>query len=80
MDVLVGDPVSGGDTRVRLSDEFSVLEDLTALVDIDQRDLVAIGNGLLCLDGLDVVPVTVGDGLAFWDFPDTGHDIVSRVH
>ena len=80
VDVLVGDPVSGGDTRVRLSDEFSVLEDLTALVDIDQRDLVAIGNGLLCLDGLDVVPVTVGDGLALWDFPDTGHDIVSRVH
>ena len=80
VDVFMGDPVPGGDTRVRLSDEFSVLDDFIALVDIDQRDLVAVRNGVLCLDGFDVVPVTVGDGLAFRDFPDAGHDVVSRVH
>ena len=80
VDVFMGDPVPGGDTRIRLSDEFSVLDDFIALVDIDQRDLVAVRNGVLCLDGFDVVPVTVGDGLAFRDFPDAGHDVVSRVH
>ena len=73
------DPVAGGDVDVRLADEFSVLVDFIAFGEIDQRDLVAIGNVFFCFDGFYCIAVTVCDGLAFCDLTDTGHDVVFRV-
>ena len=80
VDVFMGDPVSCGDERICLSDEFSVLDDFIALVDIDQRDLMAIGDGFFRFDGFDFVSVTVCDSLAGGHFPHAGDDVVFRVH
>lgn len=72
-------PVTGRNGRVRLADEFTILDDFIAFPNIHKRDLVTIRNGFFRDDGLDGFPVTPCDGLTFCDFTDTGHDDIFLI-
>lgn len=79
VDVLMVHPVTGRNGRVRLADEFTILDDFIAFPNIHKRDLVTIRNGFFRDDGLDGFPVTPCDGLTFCDFTDTGHDVIFLI-
>ena len=59
---------------------LAVLDDVLALFQIDQRDLVAVGDILFCLHGTELVALAVDHILTGGNFRYTGHDIVLLIH
>ena len=76
VDVFMVDQMALGDGTVGLADQLAVLEDLGALVKIGQRDLVAVGDGLLGPERAELAVLAVGHFLARGDLLDTGDHIV----
>ena len=59
---------------------LAVLDDLVALLQIDQCDLVAIRDVLLCFHSAELLPLAVDNILSGGNFCHASHNIVFFVH
>ena len=78
--VVVGDPVALPNRFGSLSEALIILDDLAALGNICQGDLVAVGDVLLSCQGEDLVALAVCYGGTCGDVCDAGDDVIGASH